>query len=86
MAHDFKKFEADVEEDAVRHDEKVILDKREDEKKHEVEMDHDKSKLMRDIREKEIEHDEKVIDRKEKDAAKHEAAAKHDEQVITGKD
>lgn len=85
MAHDFEKFEADVEEKLVRHDEDVIDNKRGDLNEHEAELAKDKNGLLRDIRKEEIKHDEKVIARKEKDAAKHEAAAKKHEEEVTGK-
>lgn len=82
MADDFKKFEDKVLSAEVRHDERVIERKREDENLHKVEESHDKNKCLKDLREHEMKHDEKVIERKEQAAAKHEEKIKENEQDI----
>ncbi len=82
MADELKKFEDKILSDEIRHDEKVIENKREDINEHEIEKADDKSKFMKDLREDEIKHDGKVIERKEKAAEKHEAKIKENEQEI----
>lgn len=82
MADAFKKFEDDILEKEVHHDENVIDDKRSAVKEHEVQMDEEDSKIMKDLRASEIKHDEKVIVRKEDKAAEHEEKIKKNEQEI----
>lgn len=84
MADFIKKVEDKILEAELRHDERVIEDKREDMNEHEIEKAYDKTDFMKDIRSDEINHDEKVMEKKAEDAAKHEEKIKANEQAICG--
>lgn len=85
MADTMKKFEDDILEKEIRHEEDVIDRKRDDINVHEDQIADDKTKFMKDLHKDEIKHDEKVIERKEHEAEKHDAHLKENEQEIEGK-
>lgn len=82
MADNFKKFEDEVLEKEVRHDEEKINEKKNDIAEHEEQISKDKSKFMKDVHGEEIKHDEHVIFDKEREAGKHEAKIKANEEKI----